>query len=217
MFLHEFREDFVLALELLLQERRSSDPWRRWRVGCGARGRRRRSRRTPSASGRTSWGGCRAGHTGPRRGCVRGDGAEGWRPSPGRWSRFRVFLGMGEPPLESCSLFEQTVCPISTEAKQDGSSKVSEALLKQIWLETEFGKAGMLAIGVIALCHLPGNHMPPWAIEDAGGVSAIILLISLVNTKLVGANLHNDVVRLQNFEEYERKVLKYMKEDTGSA
>ena len=52
--------------------------------GAGLEGGGGRSRRTPSASGRTSWGGCRAGHTGPRPGCVRGDGAAGWRPSPGR-------------------------------------------------------------------------------------------------------------------------------------
>ena len=92
-----------------------------------------------------------------------------------------------------------------------------EALLKQTWLETRCGTISMLAIGVLVLCHFPSNHMSRLAMENAGVISAIILLLSLGIPTLTGANLQNDAIRLQDFEEYERKVLKYIDEDAGNA
>jgi hypothetical protein len=116
MFLHEFREDFVLALELLLQE---GNPLI---LGVGG----------SSGAGLDGGGAVLEELLLPaveHRGMdpvlvtqVRNGGVfEEMEPKKGDLllSREAIpdFLGHGRTSTRDCSLFEQTVCPISTEAK----------------------------------------------------------------------------------------------------
>src|SRR5262245_2940530 len=117
MFLHEFGEDFVLALELLLQE---GDP-------------------PVFGVTRTSGAGLEGGrgvleelllpaveHRGVDAVLVTEIGDRGvfekMEPKDGHLllggEALSGLLGHGDASARSCSLFEQTVCPISTEAKQ---------------------------------------------------------------------------------------------------
>src|SRR4051794_5071602 len=116
MFLHEFGEDFVLALELLLQ---GGDPATLVVAGT-------------SGPGLERGGGVleeillpAIEHGGVDAVPITevGDGGvfEEMEPKDGGLlldgESFPSLLGHGRASARSCSLFEQTVCPISTEAK----------------------------------------------------------------------------------------------------
>src|SRR3954451_10359578 len=117
MFLHEFGEDFVLALELLLH---GGDP--AILVVAGT-----------SGLGLVSGGGVLEKilvpgieHGGvdavPSTEVGEGGVFEEMEPKDGGLlldgESFPSLLGHGRVSARSCSLFEQTACPISTEAKQ---------------------------------------------------------------------------------------------------
>src|SRR3954449_4397617 len=117
MFLHEFGEDFVLALELLFQ---GGDPAILVIAGT-------------SGPGLERGGGVleeillpAIGHGGvdavPITEVRDGGVFEEMEPKDGGLlldgESFPSLLGHGRASARSCSLFEQTVCPISTEAKQ---------------------------------------------------------------------------------------------------
>src|SRR4051812_37583625 len=117
MFLHEFGEDFVLALELLLQ---GGDPAILVVAGTSRPGLERRGGvleelLLPAIE-----------HGGVDAVPITevGDGGvfEEMEPKDGGLlldgESFPSLLGHGRTSARSCSLFEQTVCPISTEAKQ---------------------------------------------------------------------------------------------------
>ena len=89
----------MFTLELLFQEDDPSALGIGIAVGSGARMRQRRSRRTPSANGRTSWGGCRAGHTDPRNQSLEEVETQNGDLLLSRES-LPDFLGHGKPPLE---------------------------------------------------------------------------------------------------------------------
>src|SRR5438874_6825381 len=118
MFLHEFREHFVLALELLLQ---GGDPLV---LGVGG----------PSGAGLEGGGAVleelllpAIEHRGVDAVLVTqirdGSLLEEMEPKNGDLllggEMLSGFLGHRRTSARSCSLFEQTVCPISTEAKHD--------------------------------------------------------------------------------------------------
>src|SRR4051794_21642749 len=131
MLLHEFGEDFVLALELLLQE---GDP-----PVLGVAG----------ASGAGLEGGRgvleelllpAVEHRGVDAVLVtqiRDRGVlEEVKPQDGHLLLGREalsgLLGHGRTSARSCSLFEQTVCPISTEAKQIAVSRMATTVTASI-------------------------------------------------------------------------------------
>src|ERR1051326_5551534 len=116
MVLHKFGEDFILALELLLEER---DPAV---LGVAAMGARLEGSRgvleellLPAVK-----------HRGVDAVLVTqvrdGDAFEKMEPQDGHLLLGRealsCLLGHGGISARSCSLFEQAICPISTEAKQ---------------------------------------------------------------------------------------------------
>src|SRR3954466_3520506 len=122
MVLHEFGEDFVLALELLFQ---GGDP--AILVVAGT-----------SGPGLECGGGVleefllpAIGHGGvdavPITEVRDGGVFEEMEPKDGGLlldgESFPSLLGHGRASARGCSLFEQTACPISTEAKQDQESE----------------------------------------------------------------------------------------------
>src|SRR3954452_1480334 len=128
MFLHEFGEDFVLALELLFQ---GGDPAILVIAGT-------------SSPGLERGGGVleefllpAIGHGGVDAVPITevGDGGvfEEMEPKDGGLlldgESFPSLLGHGRASARGCSLFEQTACPISTEAKQKDPEEPSDHAL----------------------------------------------------------------------------------------
>src|SRR3954471_6314457 len=121
MLLHEFGEDFVLALKLLLQE---GDPPVLGVAGASGAGLERRGGvleelLLPAVEHR--------GVDAVLVTQIRDRGVfEEVKPQDGYLLLGREalsgLLGHGRTSARSCSLFEQTVCPISTEAKQNQAS-----------------------------------------------------------------------------------------------
>src|SRR5881275_825891 len=117
MFLHEFGEDFVLALELLFQ---GGDPAILVIAGTSGPGLERGGSVLEEFLLPTiEHGGVDAVPI-----TEVGDGGvfEEMEPKDGGLlldgESFPSLLGHGRPSARGCSLFEQTACPISTEAKQ---------------------------------------------------------------------------------------------------
>src|SRR5947209_10039305 len=129
MFFHQFGEDFILALELLLQE--DGPPV------LGVAG--------ASGAGLERGGGVLEELLLPaveHRGVdavlvtqIRNRGVfEEVKPQDGHLLLGREalsgFLGHGRTSARSCSLFEQTICPISTEAKQPPSKRCNNSSIR---------------------------------------------------------------------------------------
>lgn len=95
---------------------------------------------------------------------------------------------------------------------REDRASFQEALLNQIWLETQAGKITTLGIGLLILFFLPGIPAPPQWAEGGKGFAAILVLVSMIPS-LSGVNLHNDAIRLKDFERYERKVGQAIEED----
>src|SRR5512135_3174544 len=144
MFLHEFREDFVLALELLFQE---GDP-----PVFGVTG--------ASSSGFEGGGGVleelllpAVEHCGMDVVLVtevrNRDAFEEMKPKDGGLllgtGAFPSLLGHGKTSARACSLFERFVFPIPTEAEQDRPSVLDvERLLRAHRKEIEHLLSGWL-------------------------------------------------------------------------